>query len=93
MSFLDGLMGGLVDKEQITKDYITDALSLATTEFKLERKELMFFIKPVNDQFEFKIYIIHWDAENNIPKKFLREITVKEIVDSEDKPADESNPM
>lgn len=82
MSFLESMMGGLIDKEQITKDYIKDALSLAATEFKIERKELMFFIKPINDEFEFKIYIIHWDAEKNIPKKFLREITVKEIVDA-----------
>lgn len=84
MNMLSSLMGGLVDKEQITKDYITDALSLAAQEFKIARKELMFFIKPINDEFEFKIYIIHWDAEKNIPKKFLREITVKEIVESED---------
>jgi len=82
MSFLENMMGGLVDKEQITKDYIKDALSLAALEFKLDRKELMFFIKPVSDEFDFKIYIIHWDIEKNVPKKFLREITVKEIVDS-----------
>lgn len=84
MGILDGLMGGMIDKVQITNDYIKDALSLAAIEFKLDRKELMFFIKPTNDEFDFKIYIIHWDTEKNIPKKFLREITVKEIVDSEE---------
>ncbi len=74
------MMGGLVDKEQITKDYITDALALAAKEFNLDRSELIFIIRPIKEDFTFKVYISQCEPATGMPKKFLREITISEIV-------------
>ena len=72
------LLGGFVDKEQITKDYITDALEIVAKENGLTAKDLCFMIKPINEKFEFKIYVLK--VVDNKPGSLIREITVKEIV-------------
>lgn len=78
----DKLLGSLVDKEQASKDAITDALEAAAAEFGLKHDELTFMIRPINAEFEFKVWIVR--LENGAPKKVLREITVKEIVGEAD---------
>ncbi len=75
---LENLLGGFVDKEQITKDTISLALIAVAKEYNLTHKELAFMIQPKDDEFNFKVYIVQLD--NGAPKKLLREITVKEIV-------------
>lgn len=79
---LGGLLGGLINKEEITKDYIKDALEGAAQEFGLKHNELTFMIQPQNGEFDFKIWIIK--LVNGAPKQTLREITVKEIVDGKE---------
>lgn len=79
---LGNLLGGFVDKEQITKDYITDALEIVAKENGLTDKEICFMIKPTNNKFEFKIYAVK--VVDNKPGALIREITVKEIVSETD---------
>lgn len=75
---LGNLLGGFVDKEQITKDYITDALESVAKDNGLENKEICFMIKPINDKYEFKVYAVK--VVDNKPANMIREVTIKEIV-------------
>ena len=75
---LQDLLGGFVDKEQITRDYITDAIEAVGKENGLTNKEICFMIKPTNEKFDFKIYAVK--VVDNKPANIIREVTIKEIV-------------
>lgn len=74
---LEGLLSGMVDKVQITKDYISDSLADTAAELKCDRKDLFYMIQPGTGEDDFKIFV--YKTENGTPKR-LREITVEEIV-------------
>jgi hypothetical protein len=74
------LMGGLVDKEQITFNTIQATLENVAEELGCSYKDFFIMIKPTNENFEMKFYIYKMD--NGTPKP-VREITLKEILSSE----------
>jgi len=71
------LMGGLVDKEQITYDTIQETLENVAEELGCNYKDFFIMIKPTNDDFDMKFFI--YKLENGVPK-MIREITLKEIL-------------
>lgn len=75
---LEGLLGGMVDKVKITKEYITDSLQDVAEELGCSFGELLYMIVPTNEKFEFKVYVYRKN-EKGTPV-FVREITVNEIV-------------
>lgn len=77
MNMLSNLMGGLVDKEQITYDTIQETLENVAEELGCSYKDFFIMIKPLNDNFDMKFYI--YKLENGVPK-MVREITLKEIL-------------
>lgn len=75
---LAGLMGGLVDKEKLTRDTITDSLIDLSEEYGCEPTDLFIMIKPTNKDVDFKCWV--YKLENGAPT-LKREITLKEILD------------
>ena len=80
MNMLAGLMGGFIDKEQITFDTIQATLENVAEELGCNYKDFFIMIKPVNEEFVMKFYV--YKMENGVPKP-VREITLKEILSSE----------
>ena len=74
------LMGGLVDKEQITFNYIQATLENVAEELGGDYKDFFIMIKPTDENFAMKFYV--YKMENGVPKP-IREITLKEILSSE----------
>lgn len=74
------LLKGIVDKESLAKDTISDALEKTATELGCSHSELFFTIKPIDEEFSFKIYVYRTVA--GTAPKFEREITLKEIFDN-----------
>lgn len=70
------LMGGM-DKEQITKDTIQDALEKVASELDKPFTDFFIMIKPIDTEYNFRCDIFQY-----IDKKphHVREITVAEIV-------------
>ena len=77
MNMFANLMGGLVDKEQITYDTIQTTLEDVAEELGCNYKDFFIMIKPTNDDFNMKFFI--YKLENGVPK-MVREITLKEIL-------------
>jgi len=77
MNMFANLMGGLVDKEQITYDTIQTTLEDVAEELGCNYKDFFIMIKPTNDDFDMKFFI--YKLENGVPK-MVREITLKEIL-------------
>lgn len=77
MNMFANLMGGLVDKEQITYDTIQETLENVAEELGCNYKDFFIMIKPLNDDFDMKFYI--YKLESGVPK-MVREITLKEIL-------------
>ena len=77
MNMFSDLMGGLVDKEQITYDTIQTTLEDVAEELGCNYKDFFIMIKPTNDDFDMKFFI--YKLENGVPK-MVREITLKEIL-------------
>ena len=75
---LEGLLGSFIDKEQVVKDYISDAIERVAKEFKLEHNEISFMIRPVDEEFAFRVYAVK--LVNSQPKEILKEVTIKDIV-------------
>jgi hypothetical protein len=72
------MLGGLVDKEQMTIDTIEACLERLSKELNCEYSQLFVMIKPTNDEFEFKCWV--YKSESSSPPKMVREITIKEIL-------------
>lgn len=81
---LNGLLGGLIDKEKITHDTIQGALENVAEELNCSYKELFIKIAPQSEDFSPKFHIFRTEPYTNletIPRfKFVREITLKEIL-------------
>lgn len=71
------LLGSLIDKEQVTHDTIQEALEDLSQEMGCSYKDFFIMIKPLDETFTMKFYV--YKTENNVPK-FIREITLKEIL-------------
>jgi hypothetical protein len=71
------LLGGLVDKEQITHDTIQDCLDNIAEELGCSHKDFFVMIKPVDETFTMRFYI--YKFENGVPK-LVREISLKEVL-------------
>jgi hypothetical protein len=80
MNILAGLMGGLVDKEQMTFNRIQSTLENVAEELGCNYKDFFIMIKPLDESFAMKFYI--YKIENGVPKP-IREITLKEILSDE----------
>lgn len=80
MNMFASLMGGLVDKEQITFNYIQATLENVAEELGCDYKDFFIMIKPTDENFAMKFYV--YKMENGVPKP-IREITLKEILSSE----------
>lgn len=77
---LGNLLGGLFDKEQMTRYTVQSALEKAAIETESNYKDLFFMIVPTDAEFNHKYFICKWEGSN--PKK-IREITLKEILSEE----------
>jgi len=72
------LVGGLVDKERITRDTIQTTLENIAEELGCEWNEFFVMIKPIDNEFEMNFYIYH--QKKGESPKFVREISLKEIL-------------
>ena len=79
---LGNLMNGLVDTEKMTYDTIQTTLETLSIEYKVSSKDLFVMIKPVDAEFNFKCYV--YLTESGRAPKFIREISLKEILGKED---------
>lgn len=77
---LGNLLGGLVDKEQITFDTIQGTLEDLALELKCSHKDFFIMIKPIKEDFSMKFYV--YKLEEGKPN-LVREITLKEILNIE----------
>jgi hypothetical protein len=77
MSFLNNIMGGLIDKEQITHDTIQTTLENIAEELNCDFKDFFVMIKPTNDEFDMRFYIYQTIEGKPV---FQREISLKEIL-------------
>lgn len=74
---LGSLLGGLIDKEEITHDTIQKTLEKVSKELNCSFKELFIMIKPINETFTMKFYI--YKIENGKPD-LKREIPLSEVL-------------
>jgi len=72
------IMGKLVDKEQLTFDTIQSCLEDIAEELGCSYKDFFVMIKPINANFKM-VYMIYKEVPNELPK-FVREISLKEIL-------------
>ena len=71
------LLGGLIDKEQITHDTIQETLEKISIELQCSYKDFFVMIKPTDETYTMKFYV--YKMENNVPK-IVREISLKEVL-------------
>jgi len=87
MNMLAGLMGGLVNTEQITRDTIQSTLENVAEELGCTHKELFIKISADGEGFNPTFHIFQTEPYTTldlIPRwKFIREITLKEILSDE----------
>jgi hypothetical protein len=74
---LQNLLGGLVDKEQITYDTIQSTLEDVAEELNCSYKEFFIMIKPINEDFDMRFDIFKYEEGK---PKHIREITLKQIL-------------
>ena len=74
------LLGGLIDKEAITRDTIQGALEKVAEELGLKFGDFFIMIRPTDEQFNHKYFICGYDEKGN--PKMVREITLKEILNT-----------
>lgn len=81
MNMFGEMLGGLVDKEQMTRDTIQDALEKIAIELKCSYKDFFIMIRPNDDEFNHSYYVCKYDDKGNPTK--VRQITLKEILSSD----------
>lgn len=69
----EGLLGGLIDKENAIKNVIKSCLEEVAEQLGCPLNEIFIMIRPTDEKANFKCWIYH----NN---KMVREITLKEII-------------
>lgn len=72
------MLGGLFNTEKIVSDTIQSSLEEIAIELQCSYKDLFVMIKPINEKFEMKFYI--YKIIDSSPPKFIREISLKEIL-------------
>ena len=80
MNMLAGMLGGMFNKEQATKETIQDALEKFSKEAGLKFTDVFITIRPIDQEFNHRYYLCTYDEKGN--PKMLRELTLKEILDS-----------
>lgn len=76
MNMFANLMGGLIDKEAITQETISNTIQDLSEEFACKPDELFIMIKPKNEKCDFSCWVYKME-----PGPVLkREITLKEIL-------------
>jgi len=75
---LGKIVGAFIDKEKEIGTVIINTLDNLSEELDADFKDFFVTIQPIDDDFNFKMYVYH--KVNNVPK-FVREITLKEIVE------------
>ena len=78
MNMLAGMLGGLIDKEQMIYDTIQTSLENVSEELGCTEKDFFIMIRPSDDEYNFKLFICKYD-ENGNPRK-VREMLLKEIL-------------
>jgi hypothetical protein len=78
MNMFASLVGGLVDKERITRDTIQTTLENIAEELGCEWNEFFVMIKPIDNEFNMNFYI-YQNQQSKAPT-FVREISLKEIL-------------
>jgi hypothetical protein len=88
MNMFSGLLGGMVDTEKITFDTIQSALEDVAEELGCSHKELFIKIAASDEEFSPIFHIFKTETYTSletIPRfKFVREITLKEILGKDD---------
>jgi hypothetical protein len=74
---LEGLLGGLVDKEKATRETITNSFEDFAEELGVSHKEMFITIVPVDEKFGFVIHL--YKIEKDGRKVWVREVPLKEI--------------
>jgi hypothetical protein len=74
---LGNLLGGLIDKEQITHDTIQTTLEKLAEELECTHKDLFIMIKPVDETFTMRFWV--YKLEEKAPK-LIREIPLSEVL-------------
>ncbi len=77
------LLGGLIDKEEMTRKTIKNALEDVAEELGCSHKECFITIMPTDEKFNHKYFVCKYDESGN--PKMVREITLKEILGETDK--------
>jgi len=73
---LGELLGGLVDKQKIIKEYLENAIEDTAEELNISPNELFIMIKPIKTETnEFKVYLYKADGPT-----YIREMALKEFV-------------
>jgi hypothetical protein len=84
MNMIADLMGGFVDKEQLTHDTIQETLENVAEELGCSYKELFIKITSLDEKFNPVFHIFHTEPYvdlKTLPRhRFIREITLKEIL-------------
>ena len=75
------MFGSLFNTEKIVNDTIKNSLEEIAIELESDYKDFFVMIKPIDDKFNMKFYVYKID-ENKSPK-FIREISLKEILGQE----------
>ena len=72
-----GLLGGLINTEQIVHDTIQNTLEKLSTELNCTHKDLFIMIKPVDDTFTMRFWVYKLDEKG---PKLIREISLSEVL-------------
>lgn len=74
---LEGLLGGLINKEKATYDTIQSTLENVAEELGCSHKEFFIMIAPMDEKFDFILFIYKLGPKG--PEK-VRELPLKEVV-------------
>ena len=74
MGLLDGLLGGLVDKEAIITETLKATFEKLHKELEGNANEMFIMIKPCKEDYSFKFYVYK-------SNKLIREIELSEIIE------------
>tara|TARA_R110000824_G_scaffold314339_1_gene501187 strand:+ start:453 stop:698 length:246 start_codon:yes stop_codon:yes gene_type:complete len=78
---LNNLVSGLVDTEKVTYDTIQTSLEEVAIDLQCSSTDFFVMIKPTDIEFNFKFYV--YKTQNNNAPKFIREISLAEILGKE----------
>jgi len=74
---LQGLLSGLVDKESVANDMITNILEKVARESGIKASSFFIMIKAKNNDFDFGLQL--WSTESGQPK-YVKDLSLKELL-------------